>query len=62
MTVDQAIDFWRVRVKTEGFTQEEFLSWCNQNQDLADQMGQRLIADLPPLFESLFNRIRSIFK
>ena len=51
MTVDQALDFWRVRVKQDGFTQEEFLSWCYQNQELADQMGRLLIAELPPLFE-----------
>ena len=62
MTVDQAIAFWRVRVKTEGFDQEEFLSWAHQNQELADQMGQRLIADLPPLFEPLFKRIKDLFK
>ena len=62
MTIDQAIDFWRVRVKTEGFTQEEFLSWCDQNEELARGMGDRLIADLPPLFEPLFKRIKDLFK
>ena len=62
MTVDQAIDFWRVRVKTEGFQQEEFLNWAQQNDELAKQMGEKLLADLPPFFEPLFNRIKDLFK
>lgn len=61
MTLEQAIDFWRVRVKAEDFHQEEFLSWCNQNQTLAKQMGDKLIVDLPPLFEPLFNRLKDLF-
>lgn len=62
MNLEQAIDFWRSRVKEDGFQKEEFFAWANQNEDLAKRMGDKLVADLPPLFEPLINMIKGLFK
>ena len=47
MTIEQAIDFWKVRVKEQDFQQQEFFAWCDQNPSLAQQIQTTLIADIP---------------